>query len=383
MSELRKLTEVNFDELSLDERFAYLKASLTTQAPTFYKQEPELKKSTLLDWPANKPLRTWGALAAVLALLVWIAMLASALHLWVAIAFWTLLVAGLVAYLVYRKKVDGFFKGWYDKQIAKYTQAHSVKLEKYNADLQQYQEALDAYNSRELTYGQAADTVDRLFQQHGVNFCQHQLGVEEGELIALHYIERPHKDSIRKMYGEHEIHGTYYVQYICMTDNELYEFSGLLNLLSAELTDYTTSRILYSRIHGCDERRSPQFGMNYFGVTSLNQDGSASDVIHIPSIHLMPGKQYYIYSVTWATVSKADPTYSVLRDRRKMAERLMHKPLAYEEFQETIRLMNSCRCIQYQYREEPANTAKDLKNLELARLIIERSVNRKIRECSM
>lgn len=383
MSGLRKLTEVNFDELLLNEKFEYLKNSLTTAAPTFDKQEPVLKKSRLLDWLANKPLLTWISIALVLALLVWGLSATSIVKQWVGIVLWCLIAAGFVVYCVYRKKVDGFFRGFYDRRTAKHAQVHQAKLDQYNTDLQRHNEELEAYNARELTYEQAADTVDQLMQHHGVRFCQQLLGVEEGELIALHYIHRPRHNSIRKKYGENEVHGAYHIQYVCMTDNELYEINGILDLLNESLTDYDTSRVLYSKIHSSEERRSPNFGMNYFGITTLNNDGSESDVMYLPSKDLMPGKHYYIYSVSWANVIKSDPTYKIIKERRKLAERMLHTPLSHDDFQNAIRLLNGSGCLKYEYREEPAYTPADVNNLKLIKLIIERAINRKIRESSM
>lgn len=383
MSALRKLTEVNFDELPLNEKFEYLKNSLTTTAPTFDKQEPELKKSRLLDWLANRPLLTWIAIALVLALIVWGLTATSVVKLWLGIVLWCLIGAGFVVYCVYRKKVNGFFQNYYDRRTAKHAQVHQAKLEKYNDDLQRYNEELEAYNARELTYEQVADTVDQLLQYLGLRYCQQLLGVEEEELIALHYIQRPLQNSISKKYNENEVYGAYQIQYVCMTDNELYEMNGVLDLLNESLTDYDTSRVLYSKIHSYDERRSPNFGMNYFAITTLNNDGSESDVTYLPSKNLMPGMHYYIYSASWAHLNKIDPTYKTIKERRKAAERLLHTPLVYDDFQQAVRLLNDGGCLKYEYREEPAYTPTDVNNLKWVKLIIERAINRKIRESSM
>lgn len=383
MTDLRKLSDVNFDELPLSEKFEYLKNSLTTTAPTFDRLEPELKKSRLLDWLANKPLLTWITITLVLALLVWGLTAASIVKLWLGIVLWCLVGAGFVVYCVYRKKVDRFFLGFYDRRTAKHAQVHQTRLEKYNADLQRHNEELEAYIARELTYEQAANTVDLLLRQHGARYCQQLLGVEEGELIALHYIQRPRHNSVYKKYGDNEVYGAYHIQYVCMTDNELYEINGMLDLLNENLTGYDTSRVLYSKIHGCEERRSPNFGMNYFGITTLNNDGSESVVTYLPSKDLMPGKHYYIYSASWAHLNKSDPTYKIVKERRKAAERLLHTPLVYDDFQNAVRLLNSCGCLKYDYREEPAYTPADVNNLKMVKLIIERAINRKIRESSM
>ncbi len=383
MSELKKLSEVVFEHLPFSERVAYLKNSLTTTAPTFHIPEPALKKSWLSHHLANRPLLTWLGFAALLGAGVWASYSAADYPMWIAIVLGSLILAGLVLYIIFREKVNAHFKERNDRLVERYAQQHQERMTEYHEQVAEHDTALAEYNARELTYEQAAETVDDLLHMNGIDLCQKLLGVEEEELIALHHIVKPIAEGTKKTYEDQVVHSSYVVQYICMTDKELYEINGEIDVLSGEIVDYASSRILFSKIKSCDVRSNDHFSLNFYAITTTNNDGSASDAMYIPNRRLRPKIGYYIDSVAWEKVNNKDPQYNRIVEGRRSVKGYLGKRLAFDEYEEAVRQINNHRSKSFKSHKDSPQTEKDIMNYEYVQQIIERAVKRKIRETTM
>jgi len=383
MTELKKLTEIQFDKLDVAEQVKYLKRSLSAVSPAFNRSEPAKKRSRLIGNLANRPIRTWLTIALILFAAVFFSDGGGLLGESGAIYLYALILIGLIAYVVFRTKVNAFFTKRNEALESKYASAHAAKLEKYNAELAAHNAELEEYNARELTYEQASSTVNRAIRHNGINYCESVLGIDESEMIALHFIVSPASDGVRKAYADQIVHSSYEVQYICMTDNELYEVSGQLDLLTDSFTVHDSSRVLYSKIKDYEERQNPYYALNFFTITTSNNDGSESDVMHLPSARLRPRMQYYIQSVTWASISRNHPLYQRLKAGRAVADRYVRVPLSFDEYEEALRMFNNLECRNYEVNQVSTETEQDVTNFAYIKLIVERAINRKVRESSM
>ncbi|MEK8129042.1 hypothetical protein WMW72_14150 [Paenibacillus filicis] len=383
MSTLKKLSDVSYEQLPLTEKLAYLNNSLTTVAPAFHQAEPDLKKNRLFNNLATKPVRCWFIVAFILSALIAAVKEAHAISMTAAIILWSIVALLLIVYFIFKKKVDGYFIRYNDKLTAKFTEEHESKLDTYHAELSHHQAELDEYNARELTYEQAAQTVEQAIHYHGVRFCRTLLGVDETELIALHILSAPVREKLSKSYGEQAVSASHQVQYICMTDTELYEMNGELDLLSGEMTNYDTARVLYSRIKNAEERQNQYNCLNFFAITTSNYDGSESDVMYIPSGNLRPQVHYYIQSVTWAPLSKDALLYAQTKEARKAVNSYIQTPLYYDKFQEVVKYIQNYNCLNYESYKQMTETQADIDNYKTVKQVVERAVNRMIRESSM
>ncbi|UKS25943.1 hypothetical protein LOZ80_31030 [Paenibacillus sp. HWE-109] len=383
MSTLKHLADVSFDDLSITDKLSYLRNSLTTNVPVFNQMEPVVKKNRFFDHLAKKPVRCWMSLALVMGVIIWGFKITSSISDVIAILLWSAVILMLVAYFVWKKKVDAFFTRLNGKMTEKFIQEHERKLAAYHSDLAKHEGELGEYNAIELSYEQASSIVEQAMHYHGVKFCRTQLGVDESELVALHFISAPNRNNTSKKFGDHEVFASFRIQYIYMTDNELYEMNGDLDLLSDEISNYSTSRILYSKIKSSEERHNNYNCLNFYTITTSNNDGSESDVMHIPSSNLRPQASYLIQSITWNTINKSSLQYKQLLEARRYTSYYINNPLTYDEFEEAVRYIKNLSCIDYEFKKEMTETEKDVENFKKVKLIIERAVNRKIRESSM
>ncbi|NQX68527.1 hypothetical protein HQN90_20590 [Paenibacillus alba] len=383
MSTLKHLADVSFDDLSITDKLSYLKNSLTTQVPVFNQKEPEVKRNRFFDNLAKKPVRCWMSLAFVMSVIIWGFKITSSISDVVSIILWSVVFLMLVAYFVWKKKVDAFFNLINGKLTKKFIQEHEQKLTVYQSDLTMHEAELSEYNAMELSYEQASSTVEQAMHYHGVKFCRTHLGVDESELVALHFISTPNAKNTSKKFGDHEVYASFQVQYIYMTDNELYEMNGNLDLLSDEISNYATSRILYSKIKSSEERHNNYNCLNFYTITTSNNDGSESDVMHVPSSNLRPQVKYFIQSITWNTINKSSMQHNQLIEARRQTSPYINTPLSYDQFEDAVKMIKNLSCINYEFKKEMTETEKDVENFKKVKLIIERAVNRKIRESSM